>query len=221
MASTKAAEFHCCYAANKQEALNKGRYIHSKYGKYLTKNKLIVDLGCGEGGFLLWLQQVGFEQVLGIERNHELCDLAKSFGVPVIQADIIEFVRSSKSGAAVYLYIDVMEHVSFDFNLELLSLIPVGSRVIIQTPYTRSILGHEFFMNLPSHVAPYSPWVVKKMLDRLGYDIASEGTVDGNHAINWKNKMRSFFIRKVFGIRPDMILAGGNYYVVADRVKDA
>jgi hypothetical protein len=214
------AEFHCHYATNEQEVFNKGRYVYGKYQRYLSESRPTIDLGCGEGALLLCLQQMGFKDILGIELNNDLYELAKSLDAPVIQADIIEFLKNSNSRPAVYLYLDVMEHVSFEFNNELLNLIPVGSRLIIQTPYTHSILGHEFFMNVPSHVAPYSPRVIKDMLRRLGYEMIDEGTVDGNHPVNWRYKIRSLFIRKVLAVDPVMILGGGNYYIVADRTKD-
>ena len=110
-----------------------------------------------------------------------------------------------------------MEHVSLEQNLALMRRLPVGSRLIIQTPYTESVLGHRFYMNVPSHVAPYSPWVIKKMLRRFGYQVVSDGSVDWAHPSTWKNKIRAFLLLKVMGVDPDLFLGGGNYFVVADR----
>ena len=92
--------------------------------------------------------------------------------------------------------------------------------MILQTPNTQSLVGHEFYFNVPSHVAAYSPQVIRKMLDRCGYTVASEGTVTGNHPPTWQNRLRALFIRKVLGIEPERLLGGGNYYVVADRVRE-
>ncbi len=217
---TRAAEFHCGYAATRQEALQKGRELFSRYAKYL-RDSPIVELGCGEGALLLWLKQAGFTRLLGVDSNEELCGLAKSFDVPLVETDIWKFLRKGNLEPAVYFYLDVLEHVSFDQNAELLTLLPLGSRLILQTPYTESILGHRFFLNVPSHAAPYSPWVIKKMFHRFGYQLIDEGSVDWNHPPNWKNKLRSFVLRKVMGIDPDLILGGGNYFAVADRVQRA
>ena len=216
---SRPAEFHCGYAANEQEALEKGRGILEKFGEYIKEGQ-IVDLGCGEGALLLALKRAGKKQILGVDSNEELLGIARTFDVPLVENDIWEYLKSETLRQAVYFYLDVMEHVSLEQNLELMRRLPVGSRLIIQTPYTESVLGHRFYMNVPSHVAPYSPWVIKKMLQRFGYQVVSEGSVDWAHPSTWKNKIRAFLLLKVMGVDPDLFLGGGNYFVVADRGQD-
>jgi trans-aconitate methyltransferase len=216
--SASAAEFHCGYANSEQEILRKGNSLLLRYGPFI-KDGPIIELGCGEAAFLYFLQRKGYKQLLGIESNKELLAIARTLEVPVIESDIWDYLRSADLKPAVYFYIDVMEHVTFDQNAELLSRLPVGSRIIIQTPYTESALGHRLYMNVPSHVAPYSPWVIKKMFERFGYRVVKDGSVDWDHPANWKNKIRTFLIFKIMGIDPELLMGGGNYYVVADRVK--
>jgi SAM-dependent methyltransferase len=214
------AEFHCGYAASEQEALQKGRAVLMKFGKYIREGP-IVDLGCGEGALLLALKRAGKNQILGVDSNEELLGIARTFDVPLTEDDIWEFLRKGPLEAAVYFYLDVLEHVPLERNLELFSSLPMGSRLIIQTPYTESVLGHRFYMNVPSHVAPYSPWVLKKLLARFGYQVIDEGSVDWAHLPNWKNKIRAFILLKIMGVDPDLFLGGGNYFVVADRMTAA
>ncbi len=155
------AEFHCWYSHDPESAREKGSYLLQKFGSFLKGP--VVDLGCGEGAFLLALMDAGREDIFGVESNDELATLAESFGVPVVRKDILEYLREVNLKLATYLYIDVVEHVPFDFNMELLNLLPTGSRLILQTPNTESLLGHQFYFNVPSHVAPYSPYTLKKM----------------------------------------------------------
>lgn len=169
---------------------------------------------------LLALRQAGQKEILGVESNEELLRIGRSLQVPVVESDIWEFLEREPLRPALYFYLDVMEHVSIEQNIELLQRIPVGSRLIIQTPYTESVLGHRLYMNVPSHVAPYSPWVIKKMFARFGYRVVSEGSTDWDHPPNWKNKIRAFVLFKLMGISADLILGGGNYFVVADRVQN-
>ncbi len=124
---------------------------------------------------LLALKRAGKKQILGVDSNEELLCIARTFDVPLVENDIREYLKSETLRQAVYFYLDVMEHVSLEQNLELMRRLPVGSRLIIQTPYTESVLGHRFYMNVPSHVAPYSPWVIKKMLQRFGYQVRERG----------------------------------------------
>ncbi len=211
-----AAEFHCWYAPDKSSALQKGKFTLEKFGRYLRPGP-VVDLGCGEGGLLLALQEAGRNEILGIESNPELCELAKSFGLPLLQADISDYLRRGDMQPATYFYVDVVEHVPFEFNEQLFAALPAGSRLIVQTPNTESVLGHQFYMNVPSHLAPFSPWVLRKMFERSGYQVVAEGSVEGEHPPTWKNRLRRIFIQKVLGIAPEILLGGGNYFIVADR----
>jgi SAM-dependent methyltransferase len=220
MSVSDAAEFHCWYAADRDAALRKGRFAILKFGRFLRSGR-VVDLGCGEGGLLLALQASGRNEILGIEPNAELCALGTSFGVPILRTDLVKYCEAGALPVATYFYIDVVEHVPFDLNLRVFASLPRGCRIILQTPNTESILGHQFYMNVPSHLAPYSPWVLRKMLTRFGYDVVAEGSVEGDHAPTWKNRLRALFIRKVLGLAPEILLGGGNYFVVADRNRES
>jgi SAM-dependent methyltransferase len=214
---SRPAEFHCGYSATENEILEKGRGILAKFERFLRDGP-IVDLGCGEGALLLALQRAGKQHLLGIDSSEELLRIAKNFDLNIVESDLWQYIRTARFEPATYFYLDVMEHVPLELNLDLLQALPHGSRLIIQTPYTESILGHRFYMNVPSHLAPYSPWVIKKMLSRFDYRVVSDGSVDWAHPPNWKNKLRAFVIFKIMGIDPDLLLGGGNYFVVADRI---
>jgi hypothetical protein len=169
---------------------------------------------------LLALREKGWRDISGVDSNPELCGLAESFGLPIIRSDLAEYLQHTALKPAVYFYLDVIEHVPFEFNLFVFSSLPQGSRLIIQTPFTKSLLGHKYYMNVPSHISPYSPWIIQKMLSRAGYDLVAEGNLEGAHPPNWKNRMRAVLIRKALGIDPELLLGGGNYFVVADRNRD-
>ena len=89
---SRPAEFHCGYAANEQEALEKGRGILEKFGKYIKEGQ-IVDLGCGEGALLLALKRAGKKQILGVDSNEELLGIARTVDVPLVENDIWEYLR--------------------------------------------------------------------------------------------------------------------------------
>ena len=215
--SVEAGEFHCWYSADIQEARKKGRFVLGKFGKYLKGP--VVDLGCGEGALLLALQESGKKDVLGVESNKELADLAESWGVPIRRKDLLTYLREEVLEAATYVYTDVVEHVPFAVNVEVLERLPEGSRLILQTPHTETLRGHQYYFHVPSHVAAYSPFVLKKMLERSGYAVVAEGSVDDAHPDNWQKKVRGFLARKLLGLTAEMVLGGGNYFVVADRLK--
>jgi len=104
-------------------------------------------------------------------------------------------------------------------NEEVFQRLPVGSRIIVQTPNTNSVLGHQFYLQVPSHVAPYSPYVLHGMLNRFGYVVVAEGGI-GDRPPTWKNRVRAVVLRRVLGLDPSLLWGGGNYFLVADRVKE-
>ena len=212
--SQPAAEFHCAYPTTPEEARGKAQYIFKKYGRF-ADGRPVIELGCGDGVFLGYLKELG-HQVLGIESNAELAAMARAGGVAVRETDLVAFLQSGEAVAGVYLYIDVIEHVPFEANMAMLAAVPSGSRLIIQTPNTRSLRGHEMYMNVPSHLAPYAPWVIKQMLLRHGYTVVEEGSVDGPRIRGLRRRIARFVLR-LFKLEPELILGGGNYYVVADR----
>ena len=106
----KAAEFHCWHASTREEALQKGEYLSQLYRPFL-RDGWIVELGCGEGAFLLWLKEHGRDKVIGVDSNEELCSLAETFGVPMVRADLLEYLRGQPLEKGIFLYLDVMEHV--------------------------------------------------------------------------------------------------------------
>ncbi len=211
-------EFHCCYSLDRESAERKGRIVLQKFGPFLQGP--VTDLGCGEGATLLALSAEGRTDLLGVESNDQLATLAESSGARIVREDILEFLTSRHPAPGTYLYIDVIEHLPFEYNSRLFASIPIGSRIIIQTPYTESLLGHQFYMNVPSHVAPYSPWVMRQMLESSGYEIVSEGSVDGKHPNTWKSRVRAVLVRLLLGIPTEMVMGGGNYYIVADRKRE-
>jgi trans-aconitate methyltransferase len=211
----ESADFHCWYASDINAARKKGLDLLGKFERYFKGS--VIDLGCGEGSMLLVLQEHGRTDLLGVESNSELADLAESWGVPVMRKDLLQYVRGEQLKAATYVYTDVVEHVPFEVNLEVMKRLPAGSRLIIQTPDTQTLRGHQCYFNVPSHVAPYSSHVLKKMLEGTGYNVVAEGSVDYAYPDNWQRKVRAFLTRKLTGLHPDMVLGGANYFVVADR----
>ena len=209
------AELHCWYSPDIGEARRKGQYVLGKFGRFLRGK--IVDLGCGEGALLLALRESGNDSILGVETNAELASLAESWGVPIVRQDLLTYLRSEKLEVGTYIYTDVVEHVPFEVNVEVLRRLPAGSRVIIQTPHTETLRGHQYYLNVPSHVAAYSPYVLKKMLERQGYAVVAEGDVDDAQPPSLKRSVRGWIVRKVLGLPSEMILGGGNYFVVADK----
>ncbi|MBI5079274.1 methyltransferase domain-containing protein [Candidatus Wolfebacteria bacterium] len=120
----------------------------SYFGKFLPENKEanIVDLGCGNGDLVFWLQKIGFKNVSGVDYGKEQIELAKKFGVKnVVQADLKEFLKSKKEIFDVVFMRDVLEHFNKEEILEVMDLVfqslEKGGIFVVKVPNAESPFG--------------------------------------------------------------------------------
>ena len=86
------------YGETSLEEIKKQFLIWDSYfDKLLPKNKniKILDLGCGDGGFIYWLHKKGFEFAIGIDISEEQVGQARKLGIKkVFQSDAKEFLKN-------------------------------------------------------------------------------------------------------------------------------
>jgi SAM-dependent methyltransferase len=213
MLHESAAEFHVCELDPNPADFDR---LVDSLRPYLGKR--VLDVGCGEGHLLAALQRHGFVAE-GVDLTPELVSRAAAQGVQVTEGDALAFIRNQGSRFDTFLMMDFVEHIPFDAVVGLLDALPAPSRCVIQTPNTNSIIGHQFYLQVPSHVNPLSPAVLKKMLSRAGMVRIADGTLHGG--LPWtglRRRLTRFLLTKVFGtsLLP-LLVEGANYYVVADK----
>jgi len=115
------------------------------FGNFLPKDKRsrIIDLGCGHGGIVWWLHNLGFTNAEGIDISAEQIDLGKRLGVSSIeQADIKTFLPSKNESYDVIIARDVLEHFTKESITEALNLcsrsLKKSGILIIQVPNAES-----------------------------------------------------------------------------------
>jgi|Deesub1362B_J571_1020462.scaffolds.fasta_scaffold02518_1 2-polyprenyl-3-methyl-5-hydroxy-6-metoxy-1,4-benzoquinol methylase len=111
------------------------------YRRFLPSDKSakILDVGCGNGGFVYWLQQIGYTNASGIDISSEQIEVAKRLGIKSVeQADLIEFLKDKQDFYDVIFARDIIEHFNKDEVLEIFETfynsIKSGGSVIICTP---------------------------------------------------------------------------------------
>jgi SAM-dependent methyltransferase len=178
----------------------------------------ILDVGCGEGHLLSGLRRAGFDAE-GVDMTPELVSRAAERGVPVAQGDALAFIASQGHRFDTFLLMDFVEHVPFDTVAGILEALPPGSSCVIQTPNTNSIIGHQFYLQVPSHVTPLSPSVLDKMLARARMTVKAKGTLWGG--LPWtglRRRVTLFLLEKLIGVTMmPLIVEGANYFVVAEK----
>ena len=131
---------------------NEDRIIKNLFSE-IDKNARILDVGSGKGRNIKFLNELGFSNVLGVEINKELVDLANSKNLKAVSAD--EFKELNKK-FDVILFSHIIEHFNHDDLLNFLeyyfSYAEENAEIIILTPLESSSFYYDF-----DHVKPYHP----------------------------------------------------------------
>jgi 2-polyprenyl-3-methyl-5-hydroxy-6-metoxy-1,4-benzoquinol methylase len=121
----------------------KAKWYATRLQRFLPSNKdaFIVDVPCGEGNILYYLQQQGYGRVTGYEIDADRVRLAHEMHLNAIQANALEIVHSLRN-VDVFFCIDFIEHISkdvaIDFLLHVNEALSRSGRLILRTPITDS-----------------------------------------------------------------------------------
>ena len=121
------------------------------YTRFLPPDRSarIIEIGCGNGGFLYCLKKFGYANSYGIDISPEQIQIAKKLGMMNVEcADVIYYFQDKKEIYDVIIIRDVIEHFTKDEILEMLRLmfssLKQGGIVILQAPNGESLFGSRF-----------------------------------------------------------------------------
>lgn len=106
---------------NKNKALldyNFGKFFEAK----ISKKSCILDLGCGYGSFLYFLQSHQYGNVTGVDLSTEEINLCNKFfkSYKFFQADIFDYINNTKDKFDVIYLSHVLEHIKKERVVEFL-----------------------------------------------------------------------------------------------------
>ena len=150
--------------------------LNHYYGRHLPadKNARILDLGCGDGNSVYWLQQLGYKNASGIDFSKEQIDHGKSMGIENLQnADIIQYLSDNKNEFDVIIAKDVIEHFTKDEVFEILQLVnknlKTGGRFIMQVPNGQGLFYTSVFYGDYTHEMAYTESSVNQIILNTGF----------------------------------------------------
>jgi 2-polyprenyl-3-methyl-5-hydroxy-6-metoxy-1,4-benzoquinol methylase len=125
------------------------------------RSSAILDIGAGNGSFLLACKSNGYRNIQGVDLSQEQIVQAQNHGIDCIElANAIDWLNSNTKQFDVITAIDLVEHLTKDEITVLLPLIrknlsPQGLFIFrtpnldcpLPNPYARGDFSHETFLN--------------------------------------------------------------------------
>ena len=146
------------------------------FGRFLPDNKnvKIIDLGCGNGGFVWWLQEVGFKNVNGIDISEEQADEAEKLGIKnIVKADIKDFLKDKKEVFGVIFARDVLEHFNKEEAIDVLNIIydslKQGGQFVCQTVNAENLLWGRLRHGDFTHELAFTKESIAQVLNVSGF----------------------------------------------------
>ena len=133
------------------------------FGKLLPPEKKarIVDLGCGDGNFVYYLQKRGYENVRGFDFSRELIEYGTELGIKNLEVNSLDSILSnSEAEFDVIIIRDVLEHLEAPIIMETLakacSRLSTKGMLLLQVPNGEGLYFSSIFYGDFTHSTAFS-----------------------------------------------------------------
>jgi 2-polyprenyl-3-methyl-5-hydroxy-6-metoxy-1,4-benzoquinol methylase len=210
-------EFHVWDLTSFEELDTKSQYKNSWYPRHLREGDAVLDIGCGPGYTVKMFVDNNIK-VLGIDLNEVLVNRAQQKGLPVIKMDAVEAIEKYKHEYNFFHMSDFVEHVPLEVVVKILGAISQikDARIFLATPNLDSLMGFKFWFHMPTHINAMHPFVIRNMLNKMGYEIVQEWSEYGHlPGRGWKYKLRKKFLQMLLGTQAELFVGGANICFIA------
>ncbi len=134
----------------------------------------IIDIGCGSGGFVYYLQRAGFTRVAGVDLSEEQVAAASALGIPGIVREDFRISLAGRPGKfGLVVARDVLEHFPRDETPDILRLIrealAEGGTCLIQTVNAESPFSLRYRWRDLTHETAFSSASLRTALLLAGF----------------------------------------------------
>lgn len=147
------------------------RWFDSKYGPLfssLNRTDVILDVGCGEGLMMAYLQMCGFTDVRGIDISSEQVELARAQGLAAQVADVFDYLQNTKTSFKLIVALDFVEHFRKEELLTLFDLfyqcLTPGGWLVLQTPNGSAVAAGRIIYGDLTHSTILNPGAMRQLL---------------------------------------------------------
>jgi 2-polyprenyl-3-methyl-5-hydroxy-6-metoxy-1,4-benzoquinol methylase len=180
-------------------------WFEDNYAPLLPPDKQasILDIGCGIGGFLLFLKNHGYDNIEGVDiAGHMLEYCRQLVGCPATEiTDLREFLGPRESRYDMIYLGDVIEHFPKDELLPNLAAIQralrPGGFLLVRTNNAASLAGPYMRYTSLTHEFCFQDLVMKKVMETAGFKPVK---IFGEHlGFRWRPKYIAWLLlRKVW-----------------------
>ena len=142
------------------------------------KNASILDMGCGDGSFVYWLQKEGYSNATGIDISQQQIDSGKELGIAgIICADLSDHLLASEQKYDLIVARDVIEHFTKDQVFDILhkvnrSLKPDGG-IMVQVPNGEGLFYTSIYYGDFTHEVAYTARSLQQIFLNCGFSTVS------------------------------------------------
>jgi 2-polyprenyl-3-methyl-5-hydroxy-6-metoxy-1,4-benzoquinol methylase len=124
-----------------EEFRSRAEYFQKKWRHLFPsdRNARIIDVGCGNGSLIWWLQRSGYKDTEGIDTSNEQVQVAHDLGVEnVKQSDLRAYLLDRPETYDVIVLRDVVEHFEREEIIDIFKIcrkaLRSSGKIIIQVP---------------------------------------------------------------------------------------
>ena len=135
-----------------------------------------LDLGCGNGAYLLLLKKIGWDAV-GVDISDNVAKEVKEAKITIHTGELKELRLKTGSFNLITMW-HVLEHLPKPLQIlqEINRLLTDNGCLLIEIPNSASIVAkifksNWFALDLPRHFYHFSPHSLSKMLKRAGFEV--------------------------------------------------
>ena len=147
------------------------KVYRKRFKKFLPEDKSvnIIDIACGAGHFLYFLQKENYTNTYGIDLSEEQLDVARKMGINNLKkVDLFEYLPKYHQSYDMIIANDIIEHLYKDEIMQFLELIyqalkPRG-RVLIATANASSLFGASAVFVDFTHEQGFTPISLSQVL---------------------------------------------------------
>jgi len=162
----------------------------------ITPGCKVLDVGCGNGEFLIKLRKLGASKLVGIDFSEAAVALCNEKGIETYNGIFTDFQQESQSFDAIFM-INYIEHVLSPKNelTQAFRLLKPGAKLIGELPnfasLDRKLFGRYWGGNhVPRHTFQYDPQSLRKLLVDAGFgNIQIQQDLNPGHIVisiqNW------------------------------------